>query len=229
MKKYLIICMLAAFVGLGGCGENVDSSNNTSTSTKLPNLIKSFYDEDRPSGSLMNPFSTEGTDGWEPNEKILFEPPALFVKNGNLSLEVKPYSVNWAYALSDVEWTTVKSEEPVHPIDQKYEEYLMTRDVEVANLSLKFDMDFDGITMIHRYRLSDENLAYSGDSASLVEKIGHLIDYDDYEEIAVPEELTNPCVIEVSDDGDFIYDITVVWDHECFRGSASYSFRVNKE
>lgn len=169
------------------------------------------------------------SDAWVPDDVIAY-PPKLNVNIDNISLEVDCCMLNWAYRVSEEEWSSVLDNE-MEPIDMEYDEYFEVENSEFITLSVSFDTDPFQIIEIKRYPAEyiDETYSEGASSISLRQRIERSKEYKDYEEIILPAELSYPYKFDVENNQDYLYVLTAVWDSSEFRGTADYSFLVRKK
>ena len=167
-----------------------------------------------------------------PEEEVsITYPPTATVYVTNKGRRVSAYEVSWAYALNEKEWCSVKTDDPIHPIDQDFAGFLQT-DSENGLISLSFPPGAfpDEVAYTHYY---DEVLWLPGENDEdlrIKEKIERQKDYETFTVLDATKKDGDPktVVIDATTLEDGVYDIELAWDRPEYRGTAKYSFLVKR-
>lgn len=158
----------------------------------------------------------------------LTSPPVMMVSTYGKEISVMPYSFDFTYAVNDSEWSSVNSYGD-HPLDMHYNQYLNSFDKSKVNAVFSFATQPDKITSIKKYDASLLMPDYDEEEAGLLEKLQRNEQYEEFEEINVDGAVSFPRTIELDADGDYIYEVTAIWDREFYRGTGYYCFLVRKK
>lgn len=167
-----------------------------------------------------------------PEEEIsITYPPTATVYVTNKGRRVSAYEVSWAYALNEKEWCSVKTDEPIHPIDQDFGGFLQTDSANgIISISFPQGVFPDEVSYTHYY---DECLWLPGENDEdlrIKEKIERQRDYETFTELdaTVKDGSNKTIVIDATTLEGGVYDIELAWDRPEFRGTAKYCFLVRR-
>ncbi len=167
-----------------------------------------------------------------PEEEVsITYPPTATVYVTNKGRRVSAYEVSWAYALNEKEWCSVKTDDPIHPLDQDFAGFLQT-DSANGLISISFPPGAfpDEVGYTHYY---DECLWLPGENDEdlrIKEKIERQRDYETFTELEATfkEDGNKAVVIDATTLEGGVYDIEFAWDRPEYRGTAKYCFLVKR-
>ena len=167
-----------------------------------------------------------------PEEEVsITYPPTATVYVTNKGRRVSAYEVSWAYALNEKEWCSVKTNDPIHPLDQDFAGFLQT-DSANGLISISFPPGAfpDEVGYTHYY---DECLWLPGENDEdlrIKEKIERQRDYETFTELEATfkEDGNKAVVIDATTLEGGVYDIEFAWDRPEYRGTAKYCFLVKR-
>lgn len=222
-KNRIRIISLACILLMCGCGQNAGSDTAlTESSTETPATVaEEPLPEEKDKKEIPISFNTAA---------VLTYPDALKVTYGDTTVAARVDKVSWAYAVNDLEWSSVE-EENFSSIDGPYDEMLWSNP-QTSGLTLSFEgwSQPDLVVYVYRYPLSNwvEDPEKETDGHVIRDAIEHMDDYTEYEILnrALPTEDGFVVSTPMGDTGGYVYEVKAVWDRDLYRGSAIYSFII---